>query len=339
MLGESPIRRPGAVAAAMFAATFAVGACQLLVGIDSRDARTNDGGAAEAAPSVDASPLSEAGADAATKDADEGDVVDGASSGTFPGLVAGDVVAFTPDSIVAEPSGEITAWRDVVSGTRKAESRSLAGAAPLVATVGARRCASFTRGSLLALADDGFLSPPSGEYAVLAVVQPSSTLDVGDFGRAAVARTLPTGSPAGTWYYSYRGYALFTEFRRIDRTSTESERKYAARLEASLETQSGVEVVEPIARAKSAPEELEAVALHVTGGKLYLHVGAQTHGPLAASSAQPTKADLLLGKVDADDDYSATGFKGILCAVVVHHGAQTPAEIRARLATLRAAFP
>lgn len=315
-----------------------VGGCQLLLGIDSREARAVDAGAAEA------SALDAAAADASTPDADAGaaadvaDGGDGAPPSTFPAAIAGDVVALTPDSIVAEPSGEITAWRDVVSGTRKAESRSLAASAPLVAMVGGRRCADFSRGSLLVLADDGFLSSPSGETSVLAVVQPSATLDSGDFGRAAVARTVSTGAPAGTWYYSYRGYALFTEFRRLDRTSTESERKYAARLEASLETQSGVEVAEPTARPKGAPEELEAVALHVTGGQLYLHVGAQTYGPVAGSTAQPAKADLLLGKVDADDDYSATGFKGKLCAVVVHHGPQTTAEVRARLATLRAAF-
>lgn len=332
--GRGGAARAAAIGLAL-GALLGLGGCQLLLGIDSREAREVDAGTPEAgAPDA-------ASADASTQDADAGldvDGGDGAPSSTFPSAIVGDVVALTPDSIVAEPSGEITAWRDVVSGTRKAESRSLAASSPLVAMVGGRRCADFSRGSLLVLADDGVLHPPSGEYSVLAVAQPSATLDNGDFGRAAVARTASTGTPAGTWYYSYRGYALFTEFRRLDRTSTESERKYAARLEASLETQSGVEVAEPTARAKAAPEELEAVALHVTGGKLYLHVGAQTYGPIAGSTAQPLKADLLLGKVDADDDYSATGFKGKLCAVVVHHGPQTTAEVVGRLATLRAAF-
>jgi len=329
------------------AALFGLGGCQILLGIESREVFEGDAGAPEALPSPDSATLPD-GAPGTPDGGDGGDAGLPSDAGAFPNVVEqGDVVAFTPDSLEYEPNGQITAWRDVVSGTRKAENHSFGassspsslGSAPFVATVGGRRCADFSYGALLRLADDGFLYPGSGDYSVVAVVQPSAVLDDGDYGRVAVARAAMTGPKyTNDWQYSYRGYALLTEYRRLDLTSRASERRYAARLLADRETQSGVEVAEPTARPPSAPETLEAVALQMTGGKLYLHVGAETHGGLVTSISPPTKNDLLLGKVDTDDDYAATGFKGKLCVVIVHHGVESPEHVRARLATLRAAF-
>jgi hypothetical protein len=40
----------------------------------------------------------------------------------------------------------------------------------------------------------------------------------------------------------------------------------------------------------------------------------------------------------ARSDFGGTAFKGRLCAVVVHHGAETDTEIKQRVAALRAPF-
>lgn len=323
------------------AALFGLGGCQLLLGIESRDVFEGDAGALEGGSSPDSAVLPDGGP-IAPDGGDGGDAGLPWDGGAFPNVVEqGDVVAFTPDSLEYEPNGQITAWRDVVSGTRKATNTSSPrGAPPFVASVGGRPCAEFSAGSLLTLVDDGSLYPRNGELTVLAIVKPSAVLDTGSFGRVALARTISTDDASVEgWHYSYRGYALLSEYRPIDRTLRVSERKFAARLEATVGTGTGFELAEPTARPEKAPEELEAVALQVSAEKLYLHVGAQTYGPqLGAGTAQPPKADLLFGKVDSDADFEATGFKGKLCAVIVHHGVETPEHVRARLATLRAAF-
>ena len=96
--------------------------------------------------------------------------------------------------------------------------------------------------------------PSAGDLTVLAVVKPSAVLDKGSFGRVALARTISTDDASTEgWHYSYRGYALLSEYRAIDRTSPVSERKYAARLEATLATGTGFEVAEPSARPRKTP--------------------------------------------------------------------------------------
>jgi hypothetical protein len=322
------------------AALFVLGGCQLLLGIESREVFEGDAGAPEALPSPDSATLPD-GAPGTPDGGDGGDAGLPSDAGAFPNVVEqGDVVAFTPDSLEYEPNGQITAWRDVVSGTRKATKAEKAESFPFVVTAGGRRCAELGRGALLVLKDEGDLDPKKagGELSVLAVVQPSAELNTGDFGRAVIARARTTDPPTvdNQWHYAYRGYALFTEYRSLDRGTTIDPRRYAARLEADLST--GIELVEPSGRPSSAPEELEAVALQLTSSQLHLHVGARTHSRPVPEVTQPDQADLLIGKVDSDTDFTATGFKGKLCAVIVHHGVESPEHVRARLATLRAAF-
>lgn len=320
------------------AALFVLGGCQLLLGIESREVFEGDAGAPEAGPSPDSSGLPD-GAPVTPDGGDGGDTGLPWDAGAFPNVVEpGDVVAFTPDSLEYEPNGQITAWRDVVSANRRATNAANATSAPFVATAGGRRCAELGRGALLVLKDKGDLDPKKagGELSVLAVVQPSAMLNDGEFGRAVVARAQTTDLPTNEWHYAYRGYALFTEYRSLDRGTTIDPRRYAARLEADLST--GIELVEPSGRPSSAPEELEAVALQVTASQLHLHVGTRTHSMPVPSVTQPDQADLLIGKVDSDTDFTATGFKGKLCVVIVHHGVESPEHVRARLATLRAAF-
>jgi hypothetical protein len=102
-----------------------------------------------------------------------------------------------------------------------------------------------------------------------------------------------------------------------------------------------------IAYANAAAVEVSTVStggLHVVassrrGDALSMRVDGTTYGPTAGASnviiapGYPLK----LGSVRSDDDPD-TRFAGRLCALVVHRGPETDAQIAERVAALRARF-
>lgn len=309
--------------------TISLVGCQLLLGIDSRAVNeAPDGGSLEGGP----------------RELPDGFVVDGSrdaladvpsqEGGAFA-VRTGDIVVLEPSSIQTGTNGGFEAWKDRTNETRKATAWRKT-TSPSVTQEGTESCVAFQGGDFLAMDDDGSLDPGSQDFSVLAIVKPRTGAN-GDFGSVPVARAESIGTVVNQgWRYSYRGFALMTEHSRVDNKMVTP--RFAARLHANYESLAVDEVVEPRERPSEEWAKVTATALQRIGGKVYLHVGEAVH-EASAEAVQPKKAALLIGKVDIDDDYVATAYKGLVCAVVLHHGPETTAAVQTRLKAMRLAFP
>lgn len=246
----------------------------------------------------------------------------------------GDIVVLNASGIDADGTGFVTQWRNAVAGspltavvttTTVKPSKVLAGAAGIP-------CVGFSQSELMQMPDVSSALKPAGDFSVTAVLS-SSIGAYNEFGQVPVARTATTDP--GPQHDSYIGWALNAWWQPALRGSN-NEPKFAGRLSYTINT-SAIEVV---ATLPNVDDQFYGVAMFRRGSKLYLAVDGTLYGATAgaASTAQPDNRPLLLGKSDDDTDFGGTAFKGRLCAVVVHHGAETDAEILARIATLRAPF-
>ncbi len=306
--------------------------CQLLLGIESRQAAQDP----------------EAGLDSGQPPEDSGGRLDGATEALPPGEAgdtdapsndplaprAGDVVVLEPGSIRASATRTFEAWADRTSNRVAIPAT---GTVPGLVKLGDRSCVTFSGGDYLRLADDGALDPASNDFSLIAVVQPSiAGTGKSTFGSIAVARAEPVGPVASPpdWRYSYRGMALMTEHADPVLGTT---KRFSARLEYVHDPKSITEVFEPL-RLPSDYGSLTVAAVQRRGTKLYLHVNGQLH-ETSATTAQPARAPLLVGKVDEDSDLEATTYRGLVCAVVYHVGSEATADVASRLSAIRALFP
>ncbi len=323
-------------------AVLALAGCQLLLGIETRAVDADggafgggalDGGALDGGDgsSADDGPRPEAST-VSLSDAKLDDVDATGPSGAFAPRT-GDVVVLEPGSIQTTTRGELETWNDRTAGsTRRAVAN---GTAPAVTSVGGLRCLSFNGGEYLRMIDDGTLGPGESDFSVLVILKPDGGPIRNNHGSIPVARAESTGiTQPGGWRYSYRGFALMTEVSDVD---TRVSKRFSARLAIDYEAKSVSEVLEPT-RPLAEHSRLTATALQRMGDKLYLHVDRSIHEAIA-TGVQPAKANLLVGKVDEDDDLVATAYRGLVCAVVLHHGPETVGAVQARLAAMRSAFP
>lgn len=246
----------------------------------------------------------------------------------------GDIVVLGPTGIDVDGTGLVTQWRNDIPGSPLAAVITTTAVKPskVLAGPGATPCVGFTQSELMQMPDVAGMLKPAADFSVTAVLS-SSVGQYNEFGQVPVARTANTD--VGPQHDSYVGWALHAWWQPAGR-ATNNEPKFAGRLSYTLST-SALEVV---ATLPNVDDKFYGVAMFRRGSNLHLAVDGTVYGPStgAASTAQPDNRPLLLGKSDDDSDFGGTAFKGRLCSVVVHHGAETDAEILARIATLRAPF-
>ena len=315
-------------------ALLALAGCQLLLGIETRSVDADGGGALGGGDgsSVEDGPRPEAST-ASLSDAKLDDVDATGPSGAFAPRT-GDVVVLEPGSIQTSTRGELETWNDrsAAGSTRRAIPN---GTAPAVTSLGGLRCLSFNGGEYLRMIDDGTLGPGESDFSVLVILKPDGGPIRNNHGSVPVARAESTGTTQpGGWRYSYRGFALMTEMSDVD---TNVSKRFSARLAIDYEAKSVTEVLEPL-RPQGEHSRLTATALQRIGDKFHLHVDRSVHEAIA-TGVQPAKANLLVGKVDEDADLVATAYRGLVCAVVLHHGPETVGTVQDRLAAMRSAFP
>src|SRR5262249_29482152 len=132
--------------------------------------------------------------------------------------------------------------------------------------------------------------------------------------------------------YQATGWGLRTAWESGDGTPTFN------RFGASIEAAGGVASA-PCALAvidqQSHEYRLHVLALAVRDDgarKLHLYVDGAEHGsPASFDKAQPQKADLTLGSIVDPPGYQWAAFEGDLCAVIVHHGAESLEAFGARM--------
>lgn len=259
---------------------------------------------------------------------------DAGSGGDAYAPATGDIVVLGPAGIDVDGTGFVTQWRNDVAGSPLKAVITTTAIKPtkVLAGAGSMPCVGFSQNELMQMPDVMGALKPSGDFSVTAVLSSSQGAYPG-FGQVPVARTAATDP--GPQHDSYIGWALYAWYQPVSRSSS-NEPKFAGRLSYTLDT-SALEVV---ATFPNTDDTFYGVAMFRRGSSLYLAVDGMLYGPTsgAASTAQPDNQPLLLGKSDDDSDFGGTAFKGRLCAVVVHHGAETDAEIMQRVATLRAPF-
>jgi hypothetical protein len=258
---------------------------------------------------------------------------DGGDAGYAP--ATGDIVVLGATGIDTDGTGFVTQWRNEVAGSPLKAAVTTTSSKPtkvLAGIGGTTPCVGFTQSELMQMPDAMGMLKPLGDFSVTAVLS-SSQGAYAEFGQVPVARTAATDP--GPQHDSYVGWALYAWFQPANRIGN-NEPKFAGRLSYTLSS-SALEVV---ATLPNVDDKIYGVAMFRRGSNLYLAVDDALYGPTAgaSSSAQPDMRPLLLGKSDDDSDFGGTAFKGRLCAVVVHHGAETDGEILQRVAALRAPF-
>lgn len=304
--------------------------CQLLLGIEHREASQDPEAGLDASAEKEASVPEDGALDATTTfDGDTGSP----SNDPFAPR-AGDVVVLDPSSILLTGTRTFEAWQDRVSPRKAIPARTTV---PGIVKLGDASCVAFSGGDYLRVEDDGALDPGGRDFSLIAVVRPSiAGTGQSTFGSVAVARAEPLGPVASppNWRYSYRGIALMTEHAE---PIAGPSKRFSARLEYVHQPTTITEIFEPL-RLASDYEKLTVAAVQQKGTKLYLHVGDKTY-ETSATAAQPAQAPLLVGKVDEDDDLVATTFRGLVCGVVYHVGEESTADVTARIRAIRLVFP
>lgn len=280
--------------------------------------------------------------DASTLDAN---LLDANADGDVPGDELsprqGDVVLLLPGAFdYAADQSHVTAWRNAVPGDTQRRAvvtgEDKGGAfqpQPTVSTFSGQACLSFVEFQRMVLKDEGGLAP-AGDFSVLAVVG-TPKLENGEYtsgGRIPVARMRVNAVDSES--FQATGWAL--------KSAWESDEGHPSvdRFAASVVTIGGIigpqnakEVVDPGAH----DTKLHVLGMTMRDAQLRLWVDGLDKGVLDVAVVQPPTADLTLGSI-APAPWQWAVFQGDLCAVIVHHGAESDAELAKRFGALKAQF-
>lgn len=250
----------------------------------------------------------------------------------------GDQVLLLPETVEVEGT-TVTAWRNAVPGTtlRRAVSQDIVGAGrPGLRELRGHNCVELQTYQRLVMTDDagGAFAAPA-DFSVSAVVRAVDETMGNAGGTIPVGRFTTTSDSEG---FQAIGWGLRTAWQAGDGKATFNRFGVSLNTVAGLRSPTNVvEVIDP----SPHDTELHVLALTVRiGGAPTLRLwvdGVPRAAPKSFVTTQPSTANLTLGSV-LGPPYQWTAFAGDLCAVLVHHGAETDGAFAARQGALKTRF-
>lgn len=276
----------------------------------------------------------DAGSSGAGDASPDGSGTDDGGSGGDGGLAKpGDVVVLDGAGIVDDGNGAVKEWRSELGGLSAKPTGPVAPSIAPFPGKASERCVVFAGERPLAIPASAQIDLGFDDFSVTVVaIRGPSHADAPDpkpdFGRVIVARnTLGPG-------YPYKGFALMSDWQSL--AKIEREPRWAARL--AFTDPDGLEVKGEL---RAVDGVREVVVMYRRGDQLFLKDGPAPHPPTTGASAYDVSSalyPLTIGQADDEDD-PATRFAGRVCAIVIHRGPETDAEIVARIALLEARYP
>lgn len=306
---------------------FAFSSLALLSGLAAAAALfacVSDTGAVTPVTTSDAAPQSDSGSSPAP---DAGADVQGTDGGSLPG----DVIDLDESTLSIDENEMVVSWADRQA---RATFRPTGGSAPgaVAPAPQAPRCARFAVGVDSLLAKETDVIDFSGDFSVtLKLVRGAPALGRDDGAIPFSKARIDVNEP----HRNFAGFGLMSDYQ-IPSTGEEAVRKFAGRFDYFL-GQSATDLPEPTVRAGDA-KFVVTFAKSAGNGRLLVRQAGEaatdiTRGSGLDAVAAP-QAPMILGSARPDPD-DATKFDGLLCAVVVHVGAETDDDLKNRIEKLK----
>ena len=244
--------------------------------------------------------------------------------------VAGDVVNLYENTLKVS-SDNVTSWDDIEGRLKFSPG---VGPAPKAFTLGgtARTCAKFGVASATLIAQAPSVSF-TGDFSVTLKLVRGTYFDNRDDGAVPFAKALIDAKDT----YNYTGFALLSDYQLQD-GSTRS-RQFAGRFDFVRGVQA-VDLVEPITRP-SEEDHVHVVTFAKRGSGAIILVRDVASPDINVTTATsgfalvtaPSDAPMTIGSARTNENDS-TKFDGLVCAVVVHVGAESTDDLKTRIGKL-----